>query len=490
MCRTTAGWRSLAVAIAAILALAALEGTAFAALPGANGRIAFMSTQDGDYDVYTVDSNGGTLAQLTNNPATDGDPGWSADGTAIAFASDRDGNFEIYKMNADGTGQTRLTNNGVADEYPAWSPDGTKIAYQSATPNTEILKMNTDGSGQVNLTNNAANDTTPNWSPDGTKIVWTSYRTGNGDVYKMNADGSSVTVIESTAALTNSPAWSPQGDFLLGALQLSGNYDIVKGDPNAVNSATPLYAGAGQDESPDWQPLNSSYARPSAATPMSIPLVPAYKECTTPQTTHRAINLPSCYAPKPESNHLTVGTNDFNGAAANSTGKVRINVFCNGGAAGELPPCLTTSGDQLDGKVTVSLTDVRCQGVSGGCAGALADYTGELYLFAGFRVTDKNNGPTGVGPSGNATVTDLNVDFSVPCAGTLSGSVGSTCSVTTSIDSVLGTSTAIAEQKRGIWELVSNSPSDIRSIRLHDGGANGVFNITDPVFAVGGLFFP
>ena len=30
-----------------------------AALPGANGKIAFMSTQDGDYEVYTVDSTGG-----------------------------------------------------------------------------------------------------------------------------------------------------------------------------------------------------------------------------------------------------------------------------------------------------------------------------------------------------------------------------------------------------------------------------------------------
>jgi len=29
----------------------------------------------------------------------------------IAFASDRDGNYEIYVMNADGSGQTRLTNN-------------------------------------------------------------------------------------------------------------------------------------------------------------------------------------------------------------------------------------------------------------------------------------------------------------------------------------------------------------------------------------------
>ena len=217
--------------------------------------------------------------------------------------------------------------------------------------------------------------------------------------------------------------------------------------------------------------------------------MPAYKQCTSPNTTHRGItNEPSCFAPKPESDWLTVGTSDFNGAAANSTGKLRISVFCNGGGVGEPVPCLTTPGDQLDGKVVVSISDVRCKGVSRGCSGALADYTGQLYLFAGFRVTDKNNGPTGVGPSANGTTTGLNVDS--PCrVRHPSTSVGSTCSATTSIDAVLGSSTAIAEQKRGIWELAGVGGGD-RAVQLFDGGANGVFRIGDTVFAVGGLFFP
>ena len=49
----------------------------------------------------------------------------------IAFQSDRDGNFEIYVMNADGSGQTRLTNNNAEDWEPNWSPDGTKIVFVS-----------------------------------------------------------------------------------------------------------------------------------------------------------------------------------------------------------------------------------------------------------------------------------------------------------------------------------------------------------------------
>jgi hypothetical protein len=52
----------------------------------------------------------------------------------IAFQSDRDGNYEIYTMNADGSGQINLSNNAAYDYSPVFSPDGSKsLSSQNAT---------------------------------------------------------------------------------------------------------------------------------------------------------------------------------------------------------------------------------------------------------------------------------------------------------------------------------------------------------------------
>jgi Tol biopolymer transport system component len=60
-------------------------------------------------DLWRVDSSGGTAVALTSNDAHDYLPVWSHDGKTIAFASDRNGNFDVFTMQSDGGEPTRLT---------------------------------------------------------------------------------------------------------------------------------------------------------------------------------------------------------------------------------------------------------------------------------------------------------------------------------------------------------------------------------------------
>ena len=126
---------SLAGAVGVTLGLAA---PAEAAWPGADAEIAYVSTQDGNLQIYTVAADGSGQVNLTNHPARDQDPSWSPDGSRIAWSSSAGGaHQDIWVMNADGSQRANYTpeadTTGAAGTgvQPSWSPDGSAIAFAS-----------------------------------------------------------------------------------------------------------------------------------------------------------------------------------------------------------------------------------------------------------------------------------------------------------------------------------------------------------------------
>jgi Tol biopolymer transport system component len=210
----------------------------------ATAKIAFSSDRDGNFEIYTMDADGGGLTRLTENTAEDFSPTWSPDGTRLAFVSNRDGNTEIYVMNSDGTAQTRLTNNTADDLSPVWSPDGTKIAFTSRRDgHDQIYSMNPDGSGQLNLTNSTADDSFPTFSPSGLLIAFASTRdTGRYQIYRMNSDGTGVFRMTTNDANDSNPSWMTPGKISFQS-DRDGNEEIYtmngdgSGQTNISNNA-------------------------------------------------------------------------------------------------------------------------------------------------------------------------------------------------------------------------------------------------------------
>ena len=122
-----------ALVLAALGVVLVLSPEAEATFPGSNGRIAFVRTDaasPGNRDIWTMKPDGTDQRNLTaSSPALDVSPDWSRDGQKIAFMSTRDGNPEIYMMDADGSNQTRVTSNPAADVSPSWSTNGRTIVF-------------------------------------------------------------------------------------------------------------------------------------------------------------------------------------------------------------------------------------------------------------------------------------------------------------------------------------------------------------------------
>jgi hypothetical protein len=217
----------------------------------------------------------------------------------------------------------------------------------------------------------------------------------------------------------------------------------------------------------DVQPTPGAYARPQAASPLRVSLVPAYSACTVPNREHGPpLAHPSCNPPDPASSQLTVGTPDANGQPAQNVGNIRFKTRV--GSPG-------TPGDQADVSITVNVSDVR--------QSDLSDYAGELQTAVDLRLTDRNNSP---GPpifpdDQTGTVQDQTFSVTVPCTASADPAVGSDCGVTTSADSVVPG--LVVEGDRTIWQA--------GQVKVFDGGIDGDADTPDnTLFAVQGVFIP
>jgi Tol biopolymer transport system component len=519
-------FRTALVAASACLVLSgalAFGGPAFAAYPGANGKIAYERDDGTDSEIYVMNADGTGQTNIINDPAPPGhaddrDPAWSPDGTKIAFsrvgqAPQGEGHPNIYVMNADGTGRVNLTpganisgqgNTGIEPTWspdgtaiaynhsgqiwimdaatgankgtmipsppgglefaPAWSPDGSKIAFMR---NTDIWVRSFSGGTLTNLTNtpsppSSGAERTPDWSANNAKIVYDRA----AQIWSMNADGSGQAALTGGIGETGQlPAWSPDGTKIVfdsNGFTAPNGYDIFVMNADGTNE-TWIDTGTAADLDPSWQPVGvpGGYPRPKGATPVRVSLVPAYTQCTASNRTHGPpLAHPSCNPPALASSQLTVGSPDSNGPAANATG------FALYRAAG------TPGGvDDSDVTFTFELTDVRHQG-------SLADYEGELQATTLVRITDRLGGP----PGEAATVTDVPLRVPISCTATGDPtSVGATCAATTSFDAI--TPGAVPEGKRSIWQL--------GQVQVNDGGPDGLASTTpNTLFAVQGVFVP
>ncbi len=187
-----------------------------------------------------------------------------------------------------------------------------------------------------------------------------------------------------------------------------------------------------------------AYARPGGATPLRLPLVPAFAACTSPNSNHVGpLSEPSCSPPALESPLLTTST------TGRGQGSARLDVLAGNPA---------TQGDEADVRISATATDVKR--TAGG-----ADHTGKVALVTTLRMTDRSNG---FFANDSGTAADLSFGVPINCAATADTTLGATCSVSTTADTIVPG--FAKEGRRAVIAALS--------VRLDDPGADASFGPT------------
>src|ERR1700731_4513554 len=233
-------------------------------------------------NIWAVPATGGAAIQLTQS-GHDSAPAWSPDSKTLAFISSRDGNSQVYVLSMEGGESHAITHIAGGADLVKWSPDGSTIAFTSSVypdckddacnsardadreknkvkarvyeqllyrhwthwsegKRSHLFVTAADGSGTPrDLTPGANYDVPPderggpediNFSPDGKEICFTAVTakmeaiSTNGDLFLVPvAGGAEPKRITTNPGFDGNPVYSPDGKYIAYHAQLTAGYE-------------------------------------------------------------------------------------------------------------------------------------------------------------------------------------------------------------------------------------------------------------------------
>ncbi len=114
-----------------------------------DNRILFCRKSDGKFDIWNTNPTGSSQLQITSDGANNWRPRWRPDRKRIAFLSDQNIDAQLFTMKPDGSDIQQVTKIPVAgattlDLDFCWKPDGSALLYMN---NSRLYRINQDGTG-------------------------------------------------------------------------------------------------------------------------------------------------------------------------------------------------------------------------------------------------------------------------------------------------------------------------------------------------------
>jgi serine/threonine protein kinase/Tol biopolymer transport system component len=154
---------------------------------------------------------------LTNLQGSERDPAISPDGKFVAFISDRGGTFDIWLIQANGGSLANLTRGRMGDARAplraiGFTSDGSEV-WSAGTPERRLMLWPLMGGAPHNFLNEQAAEVA--WSPDGARLVYHTAEPGD-PVFVADHNGANPRqIVQNEPGLHNHyPIWSEDGRWI------------------------------------------------------------------------------------------------------------------------------------------------------------------------------------------------------------------------------------------------------------------------------------
>ena len=220
-----------------------------------NSRLTFVSTVNGNKEVFISDFDGYNPRQVTRHKSISLSPAWSSDGKWLAYVSYAKGKPDIYIKHLEQNRGTIVSREGM-NISPAWMPGQAKLAAAlSFSGNQQIYLLTRNGEIIKKVTSSWGINVSPRFSPDGRKLAFVSNRSGTPQIYIKDLDTQDVRRVTFQGRYNTSPAWSPDGNKMAYVGIDQNRIDIyVINLASGPGMPVQLTRDQGDNEDPSWSP--------------------------------------------------------------------------------------------------------------------------------------------------------------------------------------------------------------------------------------------
>lgn len=243
-------------------------------------KVLFSSEVNGAKQIFISDIEGNNPIQLTHGMGPVSAIAFFPNSTRLIFGQDlkyKTGFSSIYSINSDGTGLFQITHDPQEKFWTAVSANGKVMVYNGNSTGIEdpgIYAINTDGTGLHLVTSGSLFTHRQPITDNGTKIILTRYKSGSYPyqfIYSINTDGSGFEVIGNNVSYSGDYITTHNGSvtYYWQVLRSNGTTIVY---PERINGTMQIFFS--KDNGQHTIPLvNNSYftPNPNCKLPCDLP---------------------------------------------------------------------------------------------------------------------------------------------------------------------------------------------------------------------------